>query len=108
MDLLDLYRARLSYRRVCVLVAGLPPDARVWRAIVPDAGWSRLEMLTAAIERRITTLWATVAAALGQTVPPEHLTSPLDLATTDQERGPGEPEPETVSLRDMARLMRGT
>jgi hypothetical protein len=108
VDLLDLYRARLSYRRVCVLVAGLPPDARVWRAIVPEAGWSRLEMLTAAMERRITALWATVAAALGQTVPPEHLTSPLDLATTEPSPGPGDAEPETVSLRDMARLMHGT
>jgi hypothetical protein len=98
----------LSYRRVCVLVAGLPPDARVWRAIVPETGWSRLELLTAAVERRVTALWASVAAALGQPVPPEQLASPLELAGTEQAPHVGEPEPETVSLRDMARLMRGT
>lgn len=91
-----------------MLVAGLPPDARVWRAIVPETGWSRLELLTAGVERRITALWAAVVTALGQTIPPKHLASPLELAGTDPTGGPDEAEPETVSLRDMARLMRGT
>lgn len=108
VDLLDFYRDALSYRRVCVLVGGLPADARVWRAIAPEAGWSRLEMLTAAVERRLTALWASVGAALGQTIPPEQLASPLELAGTVPEHGPSEPEPETVSLRDMARMMRET
>ncbi|REH42725.1 hypothetical protein BCF44_110222 [Kutzneria buriramensis] len=108
VDLLDFYRGHMTYRRVCVLVGGLPADARVWRAIAPEAGWSRLEMLTAAVERRMTALWAAVAAALGQTIPPEHLASPLELTDTDPDSARNEPEPETVSLRDMARMMRGT
>jgi hypothetical protein len=93
---------------VCVLVGGLPADARVWRAIAPEAGWSRQEMLTAAVERRLTALWAAVAAALGQDIPPEQLASPLELTGTDHAPLPDDREPETVSLRDMARLMRGT
>jgi hypothetical protein len=88
-----------------VLVAGLPPDARVWRAIAPEAGWSRLELLMAAVERRVTAVWAAVAAALGQTIPPEQLASPWELTGTEPPAVTGEAEPETVSLRDMARLM---
>ncbi|MFD1048207.1 hypothetical protein ACFQ1S_23030, partial [Kibdelosporangium lantanae] len=30
VDLLDLYRGRLSFRRVCALVEHLPEDAAVW------------------------------------------------------------------------------
>jgi hypothetical protein len=93
---------------VCLLVAGLPPDARVWRAIAPDAGWSRLEMLTAAMERRLTTLWAVVASALGQDIPSEHLLSPLDLPTRQSSSTAHEPEPGVISLRDMALQMRGS
>ncbi|GAA2658102.1 MULTISPECIES: hypothetical protein [Actinosynnema] len=93
---------------MCAVVAALPADAAVWRAVGPDAGWTRAELLLAALERRVTLLWATVASALGSTVPEEALASPLDLGTaTPPVPGGGEPEPETRSLREIAVWMRG-
>jgi hypothetical protein len=108
VDLLDLYRGSLSYRRVCALVAHLPDDAAVWRAIHPDAGWSRLDLLTAALERRLTALWATVAVAVGHQVSDDDLTSPLDLITAhhDHTAAPAADEPVTLSLREIALMMR--
>ncbi|WP_202919492.1 hypothetical protein [Saccharothrix deserti] len=107
VDLLDLYRGTLSYRRVCALVANLPDDAAVWRATGPDAGWTRPEVLLAALERRVTLLWATVATALGGKVTDSGIAAPLDLGATTPTRSPagGEPEPEVRSLREIALWM---
>jgi hypothetical protein len=106
VDLLDLYRGRLSFRRVCVLIGHLPQNAAVWRAINPDAGWTRIDYLLAATERRVTALWATIAAALGHKLTDDQLTSPLD-ALTNQRSTAGPGEPETLSLREIALMMRG-
>jgi hypothetical protein len=109
VDLLDLYRGRLSFRRVCVLVEHLPDDAAVWRTAGPDAGWPRTDYLLAALERRLTLLWATVAAAFGHSLTDEQLTGPLDALTshTDRPAAGGDAGPETKSLREMALMMRG-
>jgi hypothetical protein len=112
VDLLDLYRGRLSYRRVCALVEHLPDDAAVWRTASPDAGWPRTDYLLAALERRVTLLWATVAAAFGHTLTDEQLTGPIDALTRQPRDRPavaqgGDPGPETKSLREMALMMRG-
>ncbi|MFI9381237.1 hypothetical protein [Kutzneria sp. NPDC052558] len=106
MDLLDFYRGGLTLRRVCLLVRHLPPDAAVWRVLNPEAaGWSRAEALTAAVERRVTALWATVTAALGGTVDPAQLAPPWHSSTPDSPSG-GETEQATTPLRDIARMMR--
>jgi hypothetical protein len=111
VDLLDLYRGRLSFRRVCVLVEHLPDDAAVWRTAGPDAGWTRTDYLLAVLERRVTLLWATVATAFGHTLTDEQLTGPMDALTSQVDRpaamGRGDPGPETKSLREMALMMRG-
>lgn len=60
-----------------------------------------MELLLAAVERRIAVLWATVAAAFGQQIAEEHLTGPLNHADS----GP-EPEREVRSLREIAVMMR--
>ncbi|ONI92477.1 hypothetical protein ALI22I_03490 [Saccharothrix sp. ALI-22-I] len=108
LDLLDLYRGTLSFRRVCAVVAHLPDDAAVWRATGPDAGWTRPEVLLAALERRVTLLWATVATALGTKVSDADVAAPLDLGdTAPPSQAGGEPEPEVRSLREIALWMRG-
>jgi hypothetical protein len=108
VDLLDLYRDRLSFRRVCVLVEHLPDDAAAWRTAGPDAGWSRTDYLLVAVERRVTALWATVAAAFGHTLTDEQAASPVDALTGNRSAaGGGGARPETKSLRDMALMMRG-
>ncbi|SER20985.1 hypothetical protein [Actinokineospora terrae] len=56
------------------MVAHPPADAAVWRAHQPDGGYTRGELLLAAVERRVTVLWATVVAAVGHRVPDDHLT----------------------------------
>ncbi|GAB3873758.1 hypothetical protein GCM10029964_014560 [Kibdelosporangium lantanae] len=112
VDLLDLYRGRLSFRRVCALVEHLPEDAAVWRTAGPEAGWPRADYLLAALERRVTLLWATVAAAIGQTVTEDQVASPVEalISQVDQPAteatGRGEAGPEIKSLRDMALMMR--
>ncbi|WP_051386164.1 hypothetical protein [Actinokineospora inagensis] len=98
MDLLDLYRGTLTYRRLCALVTHLPADAAVWRAHHHDGGYSRTELLLAVIERRVTVLWVTLAVALGHTIPTEHMTGPLDITEPSD-------MPKTVSLRDIANMM---
>jgi hypothetical protein len=111
VDLLDLYRGRLSFRRVCVLVEHLPDHAAVWRTAGPDAGWSRTDYLLVAVERRVTALWATVAAALGHTLTDEQVASPVDALTRPSDRaaaGGSDAGPETKSLREMALMMRGS
>ncbi|MBB5804550.1 hypothetical protein F4560_004318 [Saccharothrix ecbatanensis] len=108
LDLLDLYRGGLSFRRVCAVVAHLPDDAAVWRATGPDAGWTRPEILLAALERRVTLLWATVATALGTKIGDADVAAPLALGTATPVAQPrAEPEPETKSLREIALWMRG-
>ncbi|MBP2320494.1 hypothetical protein JOF56_000879 [Kibdelosporangium banguiense] len=109
VDLLDLYRGRLSFRRVCALVEHLPDDAAVWRTAGPQAGWPRTDYLLVALERRVTLLWATVAAAFGHNPTEQQLASPLDALTGHSDRpavsGGDPPGPETKSLREMARMM---
>lgn len=104
MDLLDLYRGHLTYRRLCVLVAHLPDDAAVWRALRGEDPLTRPELLLAALERRVTVLWATVSAALGHPVPDEHLAGPLDTAPS--RTAMTSVEPEVRSLREIAAWMR--
>ncbi|XVV05327.1 hypothetical protein ACQPW3_08025 [Actinosynnema sp. CA-248983] len=108
VDLLDLYRGTLSYRRVCALVAHLPDDAAVWRAAGPDAGWTRPEVLLAALERRVTLLWATVATALGGKVSEDDVAAPLDVTSGSAPAAAagGEPGPKVKSLREIALWMR--
>ncbi len=90
------------------MVAHLPDDAAVWRATGPDAGWTRPEVLLAALERRVTLLWATVVTALGGKVTDADIAAPLDLGdTTPPAPAGGEPQVETKSLREIALWMRG-
>ncbi|MER6665731.1 hypothetical protein ABT256_14405 [Amycolatopsis japonica] len=113
VDLLDLYRGFLSYRRVCALVAHLPDDAAVWRVHDPHGAMTRAELVLATVERRITALWATVTVALGQDVTDAQLTGPLDTWTppTRATRTPASSTPahdgaELKSLREIALWMR--
>lgn len=101
VDLLDFYRQSLTLRRLCILVTHLPGDAAVWRTVYPDDGWSRTDVLLLAVERRITTLWATVAAALGAQVDDEAVAVPVDLPDTDKQD-----EPTVRPLREIASMMR--
>jgi hypothetical protein len=109
VDLLDLYRGRLSLRRVCAVVANLPPDAALWRALHPDGRWTRAELLAAATERRLTALWAAVVTLLGHQVADDELTSPLDAIPGTEKplraRG-GDLPSNTTPLRDIALMMR--
>lgn len=93
---------------MCALVANLPEDAAVWRAAGPDAGWTRTDLALAALERRVTLLWATVATALGHKVTDTDVTGPFDppAASTATAAG-GEPGAEPKSLREIALWMRG-
>ena len=112
VDLLDLYRGGLSYRRVCALVTHLPDDAAVWRVLDPRGSWTRADLLATLTERRITALWAVVAAALGHEVTDAQLADPMDAYTTTSATGPAENrhtesgEPELKSLREIAIWMR--
>ena len=108
MDLLDLYRGRLSYRRVCALVAHLPEDAAAWRVLDPQGGWTRAELLASVTERRITALWALVATALGQQVTDEQLAHPLDIHRPREPSHARAGQPELKSLREIALWMRNT
>jgi hypothetical protein len=67
---------------VCAVVARLPDDAAVWRATGPDDGWTRPEVLLAALERRVTLLWATIVTALGAKATEDDGTGPLDRLIT--------------------------
>jgi hypothetical protein len=49
IDLLDLYRGRLSLRRLAVLVRQLPPESATVRALTPEAAWSTTDYLLAAV-----------------------------------------------------------
>ncbi|GAA1306056.1 hypothetical protein [Saccharothrix xinjiangensis] len=91
------------------MVAHLPADAAVWRATGPDTGWTRDQIVLAALERRVTLLWATIATALGGRVSENDVTGPLDgvttTASTAHARQEGD-EPEVRSLREIALWMR--
>ncbi|MGI8310666.1 hypothetical protein [Saccharopolyspora hattusasensis] len=104
-DVLDLYRGQMSLRRVCVLVAGLPPEARLYRVGNPEAAWTRSEVLLLAVERRITALWRDVVTALGATVKNEHTTPPVLIPDQPAARQPPL-RAETASLRSIAHWMR--
>ncbi|MEO6081561.1 MAG: hypothetical protein ABIQ18_00445 [Umezawaea sp.] len=109
VDLLDLYRGDLSLRRVCAIVAHLPPDSALWRALHPDGRWTRADVLAAATERRLTALWAAVASLLGHQVTDDELSSPLDALTvpeTASATSGGEQHTETTPLREIALMMR--
>jgi hypothetical protein len=109
VDLLDLYRGTLSLRRVCAIVAHLPADAALWRALHPDGQWTRAELLAAATERRLTALWAAVAALLGHQATDDELASPLHALDPPAPSSPdngGDDGPGTTSLRDIALMMR--
>lgn len=73
MDLLDLHRGRLSWRRLRVLIQGLPPESRTMTAMrnalpdeefaeqaengQPERGrWSQAEQLLAGIHDRLASL----------------------------------------------------
>jgi hypothetical protein len=105
---LDFYRGGLSLRRLCALVRHLPEGSAVWRVLNPDAGWTRAEALTAAVERRVAALWAAVTVALGGTVDPKTLEPPWNPSTPDSPRLDHREggETETLPLRDIARMMR--
>jgi hypothetical protein len=111
VDLLDLYRNQLTYRRVCVLIGHLPDDAAVWRVGHPDAGWTRAELLALTIERRVTALWATVASVLGHQLDPAQLAAPITPTTLSAPApaptGAGGDQPQLMPLRDIALMMRG-
>ncbi|WP_063778057.1 hypothetical protein [Lentzea aerocolonigenes] len=95
---------------MCALVANLPEDAAVWRTAGPDAGWTRADIVLAALERRVTLLWATVATALGHKVTDADVTSPLDQLTASSSAPAaegGDTGPETKSMREIALWMRG-
>jgi len=110
VDLLDLYRGFLSYRRVCALVSHLPDNAAVWRVHDPHGAMTRAELVLATVERRVTALWATVAVALGQDVTDDQLSGPLDTWTPPARTPPGttadRDDAELKSLREIARWMR--
>jgi hypothetical protein len=112
VDLLDLYRGSLSYRRVCALVTHLPDDAAVWRVLDPRGGWTRADLLASVTERRITALWATVATALGREITDAQIADPMEAfsASTSTPRtrpsSAGTGEPELKSLREIAVWMR--
>lgn len=93
---------------MCAIVAHLPPDAALWRALHPDGRWTRAELLAAATERRLTALWAAVAALLGHQVTDDELVSPLDALTPSDPTSPvsGGDQPATTPLRDIALMMR--
>ncbi|WP_063778074.1 hypothetical protein [Lentzea aerocolonigenes] len=99
VDLLDLYRGELEFRRVCALVTHLPPDSALWRALSPDGRWTRADVLAAATERRLTALWAAVAALLGHEATDDQLASPLDALDTHNP-GPAPTAPAKGGERD--------
>lgn len=94
---------------MCALVANLPDDAAVWRSAGADAGWTRADLALAALERRVTLLWATVATALGHKVTDTDVIGPFDPPATSPapSAGGGEPGPEPKSMREIALWMRG-
>lgn len=59
VDLLDLWRGRLSLRRVKVLVAGLSQDARLRREVSgPDADWNlTAHLLALAVDYLAIMVW---------------------------------------------------
>ncbi|WP_410648155.1 hypothetical protein [Amycolatopsis sp. cmx-4-54] len=90
----------------------LPGDAAVWRVVDPNGGWTRADLLASVTERRVTALWATVAAALGHELTDEQLADPLQALTgghgspTAGQPEAGCGEPEMKSLREIAVWMR--
>lgn len=95
---------------MCALVAHLPNDAAVWRLHDPNGALTRVELLLAATERRVTALWAIVAVALGQDVTDAELAEPLNSSaspTVDNWVDRSSGGAELKSLREIALWMRG-
>ncbi|MFI0798634.1 hypothetical protein [Amycolatopsis lurida] len=91
-------------------MAHLPDDAAVWRLHDPHGTLTRVELLLAATERRVTALWATIAVALGQDVTDSELAGPLNKSispTVDTRADRVPADAELKSLREIALWMRG-
>lgn len=59
IDLLDLYRGRLTWRRLRVLVAGLPSESATGRAMPEVRGWGVTDYLLAhLVDVAASHLWA--------------------------------------------------
>jgi antitoxin (DNA-binding transcriptional repressor) of toxin-antitoxin stability system len=105
IDVLDVYRGRMSLRRLRVLIEHLPPESATKTAMRnaapadiaakssegarPDLGrWSNLEMLTAALLDAVRANTSVLVAANGGT--------PLDLTPTPR---PGIPPTKSTGRR---------
>ena len=91
VDLLDLYRGRLSMRRLSVLLRALPREAATVQALDPALTWGVAEYLAAnTVDTLQALLWTYLAAhrGKGQTPPPrpERTPRPGD-APEVEERG---------------------
>jgi hypothetical protein len=98
VDLLDLHRGRLSWRRLRILIEGLPPHSRTMTAMRNDtpaeelakqaehgepekARWSQLEQLVAVVADRVARLeWVLLCVNIEQKSkrpdPPEPIRRP--------------------------------
>ncbi len=95
---------------MCALITHLPDDAAVWRTLNPRGAWTRADLLASVTERRITALWATVAAALGHELTDAQLADPIEAITDPAPPASTAPagtgELELKSLREIAVWMR--
>lgn len=77
MDLLDLWRGRLTWRRVKSLIAGLPLDSAVCRADPELAGWTLSDHLLATIAETVDLSgWRAVSPHLKRGAAPKPLRIP--------------------------------
>lgn len=66
IDLLDLWRGRLSPRRVAVLIRGLPPDSATARSMAGH-GWSQTDYILADVFDAVQhNTWVTGVSASGK------------------------------------------
>ncbi|MBC2877439.1 MULTISPECIES: hypothetical protein [Streptomyces] len=101
MDLLDWHRGTLSSRRLAVLVAHLPRDSAVNRALHGEAAdWdASTHLLAAVVDHLAVANWLTATLAGDEDADPlpypEPVPRPGDEETPDEPSGPGEPvEPD--------------
>ncbi|ADJ49027.1 hypothetical protein AMES_7201 [Amycolatopsis mediterranei S699] len=81
---------------MCALITHLPDDAAVWRTLNLRGAWTHADLLVSGTERRITALWATVAAALGHELTDAQLADPIEVITPPL-RSPARPRPAPAS-----------